>query len=592
MFLEKVAPMLKSAELIAEQKQRNNRITDLAKCFQDSCKAQFGDKDVEGYNLCLGDPENVAENCKVELQRAGMSDVFSANGKFNKNNNNALWKSIRAKLAALQVDACTDQIKSCLTNENRCGEGYSKCFGLDAADILSLCPKDALDGCAKDGVMKSVTELQDLITGLLLNVDNEFLRICEEEIEKEMTLVCGDTANCDAAAFKNKGFGAMDFCPITTINGQTINQDYYSATSSTASSGYSRSGGGCLWFLCAGGNRSSSSQSSSSSTYEDDYDSTSMTLRTFNTDPNNDEFAQAQYCAMIKITNTKASQDQFSNIGSSGGSSQSGWGGGFLFWAGGGGRTSTNNNSSFDHTQSSSSDNASYSANISFRYIPNFDKIDVDDKDQVWDNSDPNNPVLVSEEPALPLANFTPPKDKLVSSNIETRSAGVGTTGTAAWACGGGRCVTQNNWRTSRGSSTIMGSTTLTSDMLSSIEVKVVNIINDIITSIAEKPKISMCLTGRDMSQIKVGTGGAAVTMDAGKNTARYPRIFDSYAKTIIRDGKAYATKNYEVSVRETKAELKKQALTNATQALGQSDYSDAEKENVTKMIKASIDAL
>jgi hypothetical protein len=118
------------------------------------------------------------------------------------------------------------------------------------------------------------------------------------------------------------------------------------------------------------------------------------------------------------------------------------------------------------------------------------------------------------------------------------------------------------------------------------MEDRVAGTINDIVKSIAEAPKISGCLTGRDMSQIR--SSGS----ENGKNVARFPRMFDSYAKTIIRDGKSQAIKNYEKSVKKSKESLKKQAITNAADALNQTDYSPEEKEGLVRMISSSVNAL
>jgi hypothetical protein len=595
MFLERIAPSLKSAELIAENNQRQDTLKDISECFQKACKENMDPKDPDGsYDACLGQPQIMASNCKVVLDRAGVK-LFNAQGAFDTAaaDKNQIWGFVKAKLGAMRVDACTVQVKKCLQDENRCGKDYAECVGLDKKDILDMCPKEVLTACYENGQNKSAAQLEDMIFGLLLNVDNAQQKVCEAEIEKKMLEVCKDTTNClEADAFRNESFGALDFCPMTTINGQTINQDYYSNYSASSSSSAGSSGKiGGWWLLGTGASWSASSGSSSSnsSRHSDSQDSTSMTLRTFKVDP--DKNPDAQYCSMIRITNTKAASSTANASSSSSYSSVSA--GARIFFFGGGGGSSGSSSSTSSSAGNSSSD-AQYEAALSFAYTPDYTNIDAVTEIEVDSTEDDPASTTVPKakkkikKPELPFATFKPVTTTTTSETNEVVTSTSKTLAKGAywWATP----TTQTDTQTKT-------TTRVTVDTAQEVlEQRVVRTINDVIASIASSPKISGCLTGRDMSQIRsgttTGTGRNAVTTPAGTNTARFPRMLDSYAKTIIRDGKVQAIKNFEKSVKKSKDDLKNQAVTNAENALNQSDYSKEEKENLIKMIKSSVSAL
>ena len=510
-FLVEIAPTLKSAELIAENNQRMNKLTDIADCFSKACRTQFGENDQAGYDACLGNPAIMASSCQVVMQRSGVQA----------NDSDPTWGFVKAKLAAMRVDACTEQVKKCLINENRCGEDYANCFGLDSTDIIEMCPQESLTACYENGVNRSVEDLGSMITGILLNVDNAQQKACEQEIEAKMVEICGDTATCNAAAFTDDHFGALDICPITTINGSTINNDVYKKSSSGKATG---SG----WWILGFTANSGYAKTNKSRSYETSYDDTSMVLQTFLSDPEKDP--NAQYCSAIKITNTSEAEN--SNKSSSNNLSTSA-GGYLLFFGGGTGSNSLSNSSS----SGSSNDKSSFSASISFSYVPDYSKVEIRDKNvTITDDG------TTEETSVLPYAYFEAPvivTDRNVVPPVK-------------------------------------------------MEAKVTGTINDIIKSISESPKVATCLTGRDMTQINSRTATDVRT----KTAARFPRMFDSYAKTIIRDGKMNAVKNYEKSIKKSKDNLKEQAITNVENALNQTDYSDEEKANLIKQITSSVNAL
>lgn len=195
-FLKEVAPQLKSAELIAEDNVRQNCIASISSCFQKACKDNMDPNDKDGsYDACLSRPETMLDFCKVPLNSCGIvATVEGAEG-------NAIWGFVKDRLASIRVDSCTTQIKECLTAEDRCGEDYSQCLGLDTDTIVRMCPAEKLFGCVVQSETSEddiYTRIESYITGIMLNIDNNFLSECQKVADEAMIRVCGDTENCNA----------------------------------------------------------------------------------------------------------------------------------------------------------------------------------------------------------------------------------------------------------------------------------------------------------------------------------------------------------------------------------------------------------
>jgi hypothetical protein len=208
--LIELAPTLKAAELIAENNQRTNSLPEIAKCFQDACYAEFYPQNSEGeastgktltsYDACLGNPALMADKCKVVLDRAGVKI----------NNSDQTWNFVKAKLSALRVDACTTQVKECFESDSACTKDYSQCFGLDLEMVKKMCPISKLTACAENGKMPTDFDdkLDDMLTGLFLNIDNKMLEACEQAISEEVISICKDPDTCrEAEAFTDELFG-------------------------------------------------------------------------------------------------------------------------------------------------------------------------------------------------------------------------------------------------------------------------------------------------------------------------------------------------------------------------------------------------
>ena len=186
-FLREVAPTLKTAELLAESNLRMNCIGNLSDCFQKACKDNMDPNDPDGsYDMCLSRPDTMRAACKVQLEPCEKA-------------NPQIFDFVKARLASMRVDACTKEVKNCLQDENRCGEDYSQCMGLDLSAIYEMCPTDKLTACNTDPEtgksLKSeevFSKISNIIYGLTLNIDNSFLNTCQTKVDAKFAEICGE----------------------------------------------------------------------------------------------------------------------------------------------------------------------------------------------------------------------------------------------------------------------------------------------------------------------------------------------------------------------------------------------------------------
>ncbi|MBN1324609.1 MAG: hypothetical protein JW974_00070 [Alphaproteobacteria bacterium] len=185
-FLREVAPTLKTAELLAESDLRTNCIANISSCFQKACKDTMDPNDPDGsYDMCLSRPDTVKSLCKVQIDPCVAAEP-------------QIMDFVKARLAAMRVDACTLEVKECFTNENTCGENFQNCIGLDLSDIKKMCPIDKLVACQKNGSLNGIDELDDIIKGIYLSIDNSMLTQCQAAVSEKMMELCGGTDRCGA----------------------------------------------------------------------------------------------------------------------------------------------------------------------------------------------------------------------------------------------------------------------------------------------------------------------------------------------------------------------------------------------------------
>lgn len=213
-FLREVAPQIKSAELIAEDKARQECVGNISACFQKACKDTMDPNDPDGsYDMCLSRPLTMLNVCKIPLNACGISTNSKKDAE-----NSQIWQFVVARLASMRVDSCTKEVKACLTSDDRCGEDFSQCVGLDTDSIIRMCPYEKLTGCVElygDRQVKSnevYDKLADMVQGIMLNIDNNFLTQCQNAANEAMIKVCGDTESCNGLAVdENIGARSLEY---------------------------------------------------------------------------------------------------------------------------------------------------------------------------------------------------------------------------------------------------------------------------------------------------------------------------------------------------------------------------------------------
>lgn len=206
-FLRDVAPQVKTAELNAESDLRMSCISNISECFQKACRDTMDPNDPEGsYDLCLSRPETVESLCKVQIEPCQQAEPM-------------IMDFVRAKLASMRVDACTNQVKECLQSDDLCGEDYVQCVGLDTDTIIRMCPLDKLTACQQKYSTETddnknvlgdaiYDELATMVQGIMLNIDNNMITLCQRAADEAMINVCGDTESCTGLTV-DENVGAM-----------------------------------------------------------------------------------------------------------------------------------------------------------------------------------------------------------------------------------------------------------------------------------------------------------------------------------------------------------------------------------------------
>lgn len=186
-FLREAAPTIKIAELNAESRMRQSCLTDISDCIQTACKDDIAGKGVATMDSCLSRPEMARSFCKVQVDSCERMEPL-------------IWGYVKDKLAAMRVDACTAEVKECFTSEDRCGEDFSNCIGMDYDYIHDICPIDKLVVCKANNPKFSMNDLDSMLMGLYLNIDNSALDTCQEKVDLKMAEICGSTTDCNKFA--------------------------------------------------------------------------------------------------------------------------------------------------------------------------------------------------------------------------------------------------------------------------------------------------------------------------------------------------------------------------------------------------------
>lgn len=186
-FLREAAPTIKVAESMAESKFRQSCLTNISNCIQTACKDDIVGKGTATMDACLSRPDMARSFCKVEIDPCERMEPL-------------IWGYVVDKLAAMRVDACTQEVKDCFTAETRCGENFANCIGMDYDYIHDICPIDSLVVCKANNPAFSMDDLDSMLMGLYLNIDNAALDQCQNLVDQKMAELCGSTTDCNKFA--------------------------------------------------------------------------------------------------------------------------------------------------------------------------------------------------------------------------------------------------------------------------------------------------------------------------------------------------------------------------------------------------------
>ncbi len=182
-FLIEVKPAIVSAAISAENNLTQSCLKNISTCIKNACQDDLAGKTT--IDACLTNPSMARSFCTAEIApcEERIPQIFTF---------------VKSRLAAMRVDACFDNVKSCLISEDKCGPDYANCIGLDTENIVKLCPTASLVACQENGQKKSVAQVEDLIQGLFLGIENKTLDQCQKLVDESMARVCsGDTETCN-----------------------------------------------------------------------------------------------------------------------------------------------------------------------------------------------------------------------------------------------------------------------------------------------------------------------------------------------------------------------------------------------------------
>lgn len=196
-FLREAAPTIKIAESKVESKFRQSCLNSISTCIQNACKDDIVGKGTATMDACLSRPDMARSFCKVEIDPCERMEPL-------------IWGYVVDKLAAMRVDACTQEVKDCFTADTRCGADFSNCIGMDYNYIHDICPVDSLVVCKANNPKFSMDDLDSMLMGLYLNIDNSAMEQCQNLVDEKMAEICGSTTDCNKfAADDTIGTGSL-----------------------------------------------------------------------------------------------------------------------------------------------------------------------------------------------------------------------------------------------------------------------------------------------------------------------------------------------------------------------------------------------
>ncbi|MDR1361249.1 MAG: hypothetical protein LBJ18_02990 [Rickettsiales bacterium] len=186
-FLKLVSADIYFAESLASGDMRQSCLSDISDCIVKSCQDDIEAKGKATMDACLSRPEMAKSFCKVQIDPCEKIEP-------------QIWNYATAKLAAMRVDRCTEEVRECFQSDNACGPDMTKCLGLDYNALHKICPLDKLVVCKENNPKFAFSDLDNIIAGLYLGIDNSFLEKCQSLAWGRMQEICGGTMGCNAFA--------------------------------------------------------------------------------------------------------------------------------------------------------------------------------------------------------------------------------------------------------------------------------------------------------------------------------------------------------------------------------------------------------
>ena len=205
-FLREAAPTIRLAETNIESQKRQSCLSDISNCIQKACKDDIAGKGTATMDACLARPDMARSFCKIQIDPCERMEP-------------QIWDYVVSKLAAMRVDACTAEVKECFTSEDRCGPDFVNCIGMDFDYIHDICPIDKLVVCKQANPDFKMSDLDSMLMGLYLNVDNKALENCQKLAEQKMVELCGSTTDCNA-------FAADEYVGTNSLKSQKVGTTY------------------------------------------------------------------------------------------------------------------------------------------------------------------------------------------------------------------------------------------------------------------------------------------------------------------------------------------------------------------------------
>jgi hypothetical protein len=205
-FLREAAPTIRLAERNVESQKRQSCLGDISDCIQKACKDDIEGKGVATMDACLARPDMARSFCKIQLDPCERMEP-------------QIWDYVKSKLASMRVDACTQEVKDCFTSEDRCGPDFMNCIGMDYNYIHDICPIDKLVVCKQANPNFKMSDLDSMLMGLYLNIDNKALDNCQNLAEEKMVELCGSTTDCNS-------FATDEFLGTSSIKSQKDGATY------------------------------------------------------------------------------------------------------------------------------------------------------------------------------------------------------------------------------------------------------------------------------------------------------------------------------------------------------------------------------